>query len=57
MAGESIDTDIDVTEMRWKNHIEGKIKFDEDNNTIRGIEVGEAALSSMSFIYKFVDII
>jgi len=37
--GESIDTDLEITQKRWKNHTDGKIKFDEDNNTIRGIEV------------------
>ena len=35
----SIDTDIEITSKRWNNHIEGSIPFDEDNNTIRGIEV------------------
>ena len=35
----SIDTDIEITSKRWKNHVEGTIKFDEDNNTVLGIEV------------------
>lgn len=30
--------DIDITDMRWKNHKAGKIKFDEDTNTVRGLE-------------------
>lgn len=34
----SIDTDIDLTTKRWGYHMEGKLAFDEDNNTIRGIE-------------------
>ena len=35
----SIDNDIELTSKRWSNHMEGRIAFDEDNNTIRGIEV------------------
>lgn len=35
----SIDNDIELTTKRWTNHVEGTIAFDEDNNTIRGIEV------------------
>ena len=35
----SIDTDIEITTKRWNNHVEGTIPFDEDNNTVRGIEV------------------
>lgn len=35
---QSIDTDINITTKRWNNHMEGHIAFDEDNNTIRGIE-------------------
>lgn len=35
---DSIDTDIEITTKRWKNHTDGRIKFDEDNNTLRGIE-------------------
>jgi hypothetical protein len=38
-SGLSIDTDIEITIKRWANHKEGLIKFDEDKNTIRGIEV------------------
>lgn len=34
----SIDNDIELTTKRWTNHVEGTIPFDEDNNTIRGIE-------------------
>jgi hypothetical protein len=32
------DTDTKVTIFRWENHITGKIKFDYDQNSIRGLE-------------------
>lgn len=34
----SCDRDTDITAFRWENHVNGKIPFDEDNNTLRGLE-------------------
>ena len=38
-TGEAIDLDIDLTEKRWKYHTEGLMRFDEEKNTLRGVEV------------------
>ncbi|GAX09211.1 hypothetical protein FisN_17Lh175 [Fistulifera solaris] len=32
------DNDVKVTVFRWRNHVSGDLKFDEDNNSIRGLE-------------------
>jgi hypothetical protein len=34
----AIDMDIQLTRRRWENCKSGKIPFDEDNNTLRGLE-------------------
>lgn len=34
-----IDTEIKMTLFRWQNHIDGKIPFNEKDNTIRGLEL------------------
>ncbi|CAB9499129.1 expressed unknown protein [Seminavis robusta] len=49
---QSMDTDMDITIKRWQNHKEGLIKFDEDNNTIRGIEDIVFRLDKNKPIYK-----
>ena len=33
-----IDRDSEITSFRWNNHQAGKIEFDTENNTIRGLE-------------------
>ena len=33
-----------------KNHLDGKIKFDEDNNTVRGIEVRATPASLFAIV-------
>lgn len=32
------DNDVKITLFRWKNHVSGDLKFDETNNSIRGLE-------------------
>lgn len=32
------DNDVKVTMFRWKNHVSGDLTFDDDNNSIRGLE-------------------
>lgn len=34
----SIDMDVELTRKRWENHKSGSIKFDKDNNCLRGLE-------------------
>ena len=38
--------------MRWKNHVEGKIPFDDETNTIRGLEDIIFELNKSRFIRK-----
>ena len=33
-----IETDLKMTSFRWENHLDGKISFDENNNSMRGLE-------------------
>lgn len=35
---ERSDRDVDMTIFRWENHKNGKIPFDHENNTLRGLE-------------------
>jgi hypothetical protein len=32
------DNDVKITVFRWKNHMSGDLQFDEENNSIRGLE-------------------
>ena len=32
------DRDVEMTSFRWENHLSGRIPFDEENNTLRGLE-------------------
>jgi hypothetical protein len=32
------ETEVKLTRFRWENHLSGKIKFDEENNSMRGLE-------------------
>ena len=34
----AIDLDVELTQKRWKNHLDGSIPFDTTKNTIRGLE-------------------
>lgn len=51
---ERIDTDVKMTVIRWTNHLKGRIKFDTEVNTIRGLEeVLDEDLASQKYKIKY----
>ena len=55
---ERIDTDVKMTVIRWTNHLKGRIKFDTEVNTIRGLEeVLDEDLASQKYKINYQQIL